>query len=684
MFVASNNTLLCRWTAFLLWRKVRLFGLACCFAVSAEAYGQAAQDRIPLTVCISSGSVIQVEVPDRPLEWTDLSMPGRFAQRTIRFTEIRQLVLAKDAISDQLTATRQHLANLQSDDYLLREAAEKELSKAESGGPFRSLIEAEKEHEDLEVRYRVQRILGELAKANTPKRDAYDRIETADGRWLTGNVGDFSIRCQYRGQEIVLGRQEIDSLHRSAPVQPTQVSEAGSAVVKVFQRFADFENNRQTLIDFQHSPSGEELLTRADVSDLYVSSGLRMSSAKTGFIGISGYAFRSDNPPEGNSICVFEPSGSSFSRYKGTMEFRFCMPHQKSVAAGVHEFGLFASRVDMPRDMIMEAYNVDGFLLATVEASDANCTFHGIKSTDPIAFVRFRSNPYLYNVNRKVDEDYCIDDVRFSTPVRLSTPDASSSAGIVLGTGEQLMGKFEIRDQEVAVQWGSGRIARVPLGEISSIHFSNAPEPPAKGQRVWHAMLGDQTIIEVAPEQNFGAPWFGGFEVEPSEIAALWLAPNELRFPLEGDLDWLDSPEQAVMVNPVCRLLAEGIQMNGEGYRWNRAQKVEQDLWIKAARDRDETERSGATKEGQASEENEIQFQQASPERVPTLWLQSPPKRNPPRGKIFLVDGQQFSIGAGADIAMENLNNDSVTLRRQQQSEQIPLEKVLKIEFPGG
>ena len=70
------------------------------------------------------------------------------------------------------------------------------------------------------------------------------------------------------------------------------------------------------------------------------------------------------------------------------MELRFCLPNQQSVRAGVHELGLFIARVNHSRDFIMEAYNADGQILGSVEASDQQYVFMGIKSSEPIVFVR--------------------------------------------------------------------------------------------------------------------------------------------------------------------------------------------------------------------------------------------------------------------------------------------------------
>ena len=114
------------------------------------------------------------------------------------------------------------------------------------------------------------------------------------------------------------------------------------------------------------------------------------------------------------------------------------MPNQGSVAAGVMEFGMQMARVNHSRDFIVEAYNADNQLLASVESSDEPCVFSGIKSTQPIAKIRILSNPYLFRIDRAIDEDYAVDSICFSPPVPIDSLTPKDQPSVTLNNGDLL------------------------------------------------------------------------------------------------------------------------------------------------------------------------------------------------------------------------------------------------------
>ena len=91
-------------------------------------------------------------------------------------------------------------------------------------------------------------------------------------------------------------------------------------------------------------------------------------------------------------------------RFKAITEFVFCVPKQPNVPASINRFAIRAGKSDHSRDLILEAYNAEGQILATVESSNRQGVFFGVESNEPIYRIRLRSNPYLRRVNRVVDE----------------------------------------------------------------------------------------------------------------------------------------------------------------------------------------------------------------------------------------------------------------------------------------
>jgi hypothetical protein len=601
-------------------------------------------------------------------------------ERQIRLSETRQIVLSKQAGEKQLARVRQYLFDLKDENgsYDLREIAEKELSKPELGSRYRFIIETEKNHPVLEVRHRIQRILTGLSKIETTLIGPLDQIELGDGKSLNGDIANPTFESYFRGAPLPLERNQIESITVSSQ---RDLNKAKPKIyvnkTEVMQRFDQGWGANHQFVDFEMSPLGEPLASRTDVSNLYVSLGLIMSSEKPGYIGISGYPFRADCPPKDNSICVFESVGPAFQRFKGVMEFRFCEPYQRGVLAGVEEFGLFVSRVDRARDFILEAYNSEGQILGTVEASDANCVFMGIRSSEPIVRLRLLSNPYLFNLNRKVDEDFCVDNVYFSPPRPLSHRSGSQEQNVITTSGEIIVGRWRIVGDLVRVQLQSTEHEiDIPIAEIRSLEFGNAAEPVAKGKRVWYAMLKDRTILEVNPLDGLTTSWFDGREMHPNEIIGLFLAPNGLRFPQADDFESSADSKGSVLVFPTGRYVVQELKLRERGLSWKKSRKREQDLWV----------RTGET--GREADEDPtpdllaIDFSGTSPEQIPSVWFQAPPQQDSAHGMIMLNSGQQIALGSELGIAIENFSENSVFVKWNDRLQEISFSDILRIVFP--
>lgn len=679
---------------------------------------------------LQDGSVLIIEIADQTFEWSEVLDNGDVQARVLSTHDIRNLSIGNEGLSDQVRQVQQWLRDLGSPAYEDREQAEKALSESAVALRFKNLIEVAVDHPDFEVSYRATRILEFLRRANIQpgisnelSSESFDRLQLTNGETSVGDCGEFEMIGQFRGNNFRLNRQLISGLSRISEPSPsdlrlTQPKERESTPfrVDVFQRYQDeFYLEHQTLVDFEKSPTGEDLPMRFNVNSLYQNKGLLLNSEKPGYIGISGYRFRSADPPGGNSVCVFEAVGNSFKRYKGVMEIRFCVPNQPHRAAGVHEFGLFLTRVDNPRDFIMEAYDVDGHLLAAVEASDAQTVFTGIKSTEPIAFLRVLNNPFLYllkrhsedgnkkisddliriGFNRKIDEDYCADDFIFSEPIPLDSvsihekdQDELEDLGdlIVMKDGNRLRGSalyqrnlLIVRSKHLMEKMGP---LEVPLADVHAIHFRKPSKPVPKGQRVWMAQMIDGTILRVDPTDHFRVEWFDGLQLPADQIVAIWLAPNQLRYPWM--LPNMVDPQFPLLVFPTCIFKLTDLAMTEEGYRWDRHQKIEQDIFIRALANDDGSLSidRGSLEDDPTPDITQIDFESTSIELIPTLWLQAPVNKNPTWGQIRLVDGQSFTLGGELGLQLLAMDEDSVTIGWLNQQQQIPLAQIDTIRFP--
>ena len=411
---------------------------------------------------LNGGSVITVDVSGLTIDWTDVSENGDMEKRSVPFSDVKQLLLSKAPASKQVAEIRRYLNLLANDDYLKRESAEEKLSDPEIGGRFKSLIKnRSRKAGAFEVRYRIKRILGRLDDQTELPNSEFDRLTLKDGSVFEGDAGDLVINCDFRGNKSSFTRNDLRLI--STPIAPPKLLAADSKIeVRMFhgheelidedegedvERTPYFYLDHQVVVDFDNAPNGAELQRHANINDTFVPFGLRLDTPKIGYMGISGYPFKfAPLPVSDNSICVTETIGSYPKRFKGIAEVRFCLPNQAAVPAGVLEFGVFIARVNHSRDLLLEAYNADGELLAGVESSSQNqgrqrgCVFSGVKANEPITKVRILSNPYLFRLDRTPDIDFAMDSMCFSPPVPVSTPADSRPGVIRLKNGDLLKG----------------------------------------------------------------------------------------------------------------------------------------------------------------------------------------------------------------------------------------------------
>ncbi len=649
-------------------------------------------------ISLGGGSLITVEVSNETLTWTDVLENGEMNEQTVKFSNIRQLVLSQAPATKQVAEIHKFLNQLESENYQDRMNAEEQLSDPKTGGRFRSLIKARVNHNNYEARYRIERILKRLDQSTQESSSEFDILTLKDGTTLEGDAGDFVLLCNYRGNPSSFKRAEIELI--STPNKPKPILEANAKIaVRMFhqhQEMADdnkvtkhFYRPGQVMVDFDNAPNGAELERQTSVNEVFTPFGLRLDTEQVGFIGISGYPFKfSPLPVAGNSICVFETIGSYAKRFKGVTEIRFCMPNQPAVPAGVHEIGMFIARVNHSRDFILEAYNADNELLASVESTDKPCVFSGVKSNEPITKIRILSNPYLFRVDRVIDEDYGIDSICFSPPVPVLTP-ADSEPGIIrLKNGDLLKGnEISIKDRDTfSIALTDGKSMTIQRDELQTIRFNNQLDgkigKPEKGaqpftsikkvqiENFWMAILNDRSTIRVTPGATFKSTLFKNLTFKPDDLLGLKASRNATRFPEASDFN----KESRVLVFPTCRIASNNIKFSDEGFTWPKdALKLEQPVHT----DEDENDEQDPTPPF-----TKISYANSGPESSPTVWFNPPKSRQPGTGRLRLTDGQLLTLGGTTGFEITEFQQDEITVSIGEQQAQIPLSKVLSIDFP--
>lgn len=677
-------------------------------------------------ISLDRGSVITAELGDQEISWTTVLNNGEMSKRQIKFSDIQKLVLSDAPASQQVAEVRGLITKLESSDYLQRNAAEEKLSQQETGGRFLSIIKAQVENPKFEVRYRIQRILDRLDMDIDEVVNEFDVLYLKDGSMLEGDAGNFNLDCQYRNQKFSFPRSDIQLI--SEPVKPKVATKVASEVkVRMFHTHEnEFYNDKQVLVDFNQSPSGSKLKKSTNIEDVFTPMGLKIGTEENGYVGMSGYPFRFNAPTSGGSICIHKNTGTYVSRFKGIMEFQFCMPNQKSVPAGVHEFGLFMARVNNPRSFLVEAYNADGQILASVESTDKSCVFSGIKSNELITKIRIIANPYLFRIDHDVDEDYAVDHVCFSPPAPASNPKLSPPEPLIvegekkpeleqeepneteeivepepllsvvsLKNGDSIRGNnLKVGNETVSINMTDNSKITIKLDEVRSLKF--AVEEATLKEKKWLAVLKDRSAIFVKPGATLTSEKFTNLKFKPNEIAALSSSKNRVRYPEATDFE----KGAQVLVFPTCRIPVNNLAFTEEGYSWEKdAVKVQQPIYFIEPEEGEEdqppklTSKNPNAEESEDSEPGEVdpddptpQFQsvnyaKAWPYTVPTVWTNRPQSQQPGTGQLRLIDGQQLTLSGSTGFEITKINSNSVTVSVADKTVDIPLNEILSIEF---
>ena len=621
------------------------------------------------------GDVIRVEMADQSLDWMIVGRQGGMTRQEVPLSQIQSLTLTESPAGEQLANIRNLIVGLSSDNYRTRQQSEDDLRVA--GRRFQKFLAQELEQLlDPEAAWRLNRVLQQIDSGDETDRNELDRIVMTDGSVLLGDAGDFSLTAQWRGDVIMSARDQlarIELVSDSNDAEP--VAPSTPVRMQLFHDHTDFDDDAQTVFDFSTDSTGKPLAAKDDVSRAWMADGLLMSApGNNSYVGISGYPFRQfpDLPVGDNTLCVFRPNRSP-PRFHGTTEMRFCLPNQPTIAAGVHEIGFFAARINHSRDIVMQAFDERGGLLATVESSDQQCSFFGVKSNVPIAMIRFDSNPYLNQPLRRVDRDYAIDTLRMSPPVRISSQPREASV--------ELMNGDTLRPRQISIR-GDGVSASVPgterqtiaMKEVRSISFGEGPDdknaqPPLR-PGTWGMMLADHSFLFVKAAKAFSSELLS-VDFSINDAVAICPPGQPLRYPVAGDF----KSAKSVLVYPVCRIPTGSLQFTSKGFQWSKSKIVTQPL------DRDGKPEKG-DEEDQLPKTTAEKFVAGKPQFQPTVWLREPLTADSRGGVIHLRDGQQLAIGEGANFKLINVSESEIKIQFRNEAISIPVSKIEMIQFP--
>ena len=655
-----------------------MFALVCACVITGSLHAE------QLTINLSSGTVVVVEAPDQAIDWKTIDRKGDFEKVTINLSQVAKIDLTDRPASVQILRVKKLLSDLDSDEYHVRVAAQNELSQPTVGRRFKELIEAELTNDSLEVRSRVRQVLKSFEKASEIDKPEYDLLYLKDGRVLVGDVGEFVLKCKYRDQDLSLKREFLRRITKTVDSNET-VKEGPVFGQMLHRHIDDFFKNPDRFIDFETDQQGNELKSGAEVSQVFSSRGVIFEAEAKDYIGVSGFPLKfQDFPTGGNSVCPIDQSGGYTKKFRGVIRISFCKPGLPDAPAAVHEFGLFASRIDNPRDLILEAYNADSQMIACVEATDQAMVFLGVRSNQPIAFVRVLSNPYLFDVTRRIDETYVIDHVWFGEPVGLD--DAKlARVGDQLGTlvlqDGSILSVEDIRFTDNGVQVFEPQMKRrmtFSMDEVHSVRFgvqqklklvsntSSQLRMPNPASDRWAVMLDDGSVLAATPGETFRPELLEDVELGEDQVVGFWAMRDHLRFPIAGDFE----KGKHVLVFPTCRIATE-VKLADNEVSWKKGSKIEQPIF------------AGEPTEDVTPQFNRFVFDRRLESQMPTVWLRKPSVGNPDWGSIDLVDGQKIVLGSENGFSIQSMNDQQLTIVGMDGVEvRLPMAQVYSIKFP--
>ena len=121
-----------------------------------------------ITVATAGGSVIQVQPSTDTFMFGVMQPDGTTKPRQFKYDEMRELLLTDNPVANIQTKVITLVEQLGDDHFAQRELAEAKLSQSQFAGRFEKLLRNYRDHPNLEIRYRIRRVLASLVDSTNP------------------------------------------------------------------------------------------------------------------------------------------------------------------------------------------------------------------------------------------------------------------------------------------------------------------------------------------------------------------------------------------------------------------------------------------------------------------------------------------------------------------------------------
>ena len=612
------------------------------------------------------GTIITANLLDSEIPWTSVSAQGEMSEGVMKLTEIESLTLTETPASRELVRVLQLVRLLESDDFWKREDAESELKKI--GKRFLLVFKQEDSLRTDDGKYRLRRVLNFLESVTSTQNAAtveLDRLQGVDGKTISGDAGEAPFRVEHLGKTRELSRDSLRRIFRGSDLIDATRPQASEVVqAQIFHDHDAFlKAGEVKLIDLEKDSQKQVLSIDRGILGVdrkWVRDGLILDNEyPNGEVRLSAYKFdRFKNlPVGGNSICNSASKTSSRGwKFRGVMTFEFCVPAAPASPAGVHQVGCFIGPVDHSRDILMEAYDVAGDLIAVCESSHESCSFCGVKSNVPIAKIRIFSNPWMLDIRRKVDPDYAIDNIYFSTPVSIDSTYSKPHLRQRNGDFARTLSIQANSAEEILVRHESMGRFQVGLSDVNCLTFGAPSGRPPTGKWMVRTVNGSHLIWD----PKTGESKTLGRKISTEEIAAIWPATSKLHYPPQGDFE----KGKTVIVFPGCRIATDTFFMDERSFGWKESKEkqivLEEDLFVEfEGREKVLREK----KDDVAPRSNKFTWDISRIKRyeTPTIWIKPGSSLAADSGLLRLRNGERIAYGDNLKYRFKAINQRGIS-----------------------
>ncbi len=610
--------------------------------------------------------MLVLNVQDFRFVWNTVSADGTVTRTSKNMFGVSEIRLAKTTVSEEVAMVKKLIDQLSDRRYSMRVSAEKELRKV--AGPYQEILKTRLESGNAEARIRLKRVLAFLTKQDQNAKALYDILTDVKGAKIRGDSPNLKIIGKFYGSDLELRRKGIVRIVRQNGDPSIAAAKFAPGFVATEKQPSRFYTPAMKTADFETGKGGMRMRIGDDISLAYAYLGCRLmcEPSKSGKkhdnrVEIDGYDVQGRSPGK-SGVCLDQDYDSP--KYKGRFRVNFCMPGQPGLNAKTNRVGTYLQMINVPRTIVLEAYNSDDECVGICEAIEST-SFVGIESEHLISYVRVTTNHYLVaSGDTELDNDFAVDDLTFAEPRRDLTSGYDAEFAVTMARGDVLRCRdIEFVDDKIKLVGCTvlNRDMEVAANEVLSIVTPKSKQKTRNTTNNAFVRTQDGSVLAIKKIGEQAIVDFPSYELKKEKICGVWGAKTLCRYANRKDY----KSGKQIVVFPTLRLLVDRIEIADDKVSWGQSKSTITKQSMEKFEDIDDPkhEKTYALSDS------------------PTIWFKAPQKTAPGLGMIRLTDKQRLVLGKGY-FQLSELSRDAVTIRFGDDKISLPMTQVRSIIFP--